>query len=80
MKSYSFPAITNACLIDFDSEEHMSFLYEIMGEEDPSMVGDISTLINDSIPKLKDLGFDCVIIHGDTGSGVEGPPVEVIII
>lgn len=77
VEEFPLPVFSNAIVIDFDNDRHMNFLYALMGVE-PFSVDDISTLIDDARQPLKELGFDCLIIFGETGAQVEGVPVEVV--
>jgi hypothetical protein len=78
VEEFPLPTFSNAIVIDFDNDKHMDFLYSLAGVDDPCMVEDISILLDGVRPKLKDLGFDCLIINGETGAEVEGVPVEVV--
>jgi hypothetical protein len=49
------------------------FIEELIGKNS----GDIGIDIEEAIPKIRELGFDAVIIAGETGD-VPGVPVEVI--
>lgn len=78
VKEYDFPNFSKAILIDLENPVHLKFIDDLGGVLDPNLTGDISTLINDILPKLVELGFDGVIISGETGSDVEGPPIEIV--
>lgn len=77
VQEYDFPSFSKVALLDLDNEDHLNFIYETSGVES-EMADDISTLIEGLLPILKNLGFDGLIINGETGSDVEGPPIEII--
>jgi len=80
INTISFPSISSCALLNLENEEHIQFLYKLSEIEDPSYVDDIGLLIEGSLQKFKQFGFDCLIINGETGSGVEGPSIEVVLL
>lgn len=78
VESMPLPSFSNAALIDLDRADHLEFLYQIGDVKDPNLVDDMSSLIDQILPEMRKLGFDGVIINGETGSDVEGPPIEIV--
>lgn len=78
VEEFPIPSFSRTILIDMDNEDHIGYIHALMGVDDPNLVDDISTLIEEARPKLRELGFDGMVIDGETGRGVEGVPVEVV--
>lgn len=70
---YDLPFFKNPLLLDTD--RHFDRILELSGLDE---IEDVAVAIEAALPKIVELGYDCVVINGDTGAGTTGVPVEVV--
>lgn len=75
VQAHPFPPVSKTFFIDLDNEKHQTFLETLVPAS-----GDIALDIESALPQIKAFGFDSLVIHGETGSDVEGPPVEFVLL
>jgi len=75
-EEHKLPNCSKIAFLDLDNPNHLEFIESL--SKPLEVMGDIALVIEESLPELKKLGFDCLVISGDTGRDIWGTPVEVV--
>lgn len=75
-KEIPVPQCSKVAFLDLDNPSHLEFVESLSSPLE--VMGDIALVIEEALPKIRQMGFDCLVISGETGRDVWGTPVEVV--